>query len=634
MTEAGLAIAAGCALQVVEAALTPSETHWRETLHVEVVAEPSCGWVALAVPPGAEIVQRTGRSQLGDGGRRRLGDERWMLSDPDRDGARTLRVYLPDLLGGDRAVLDVVRRLPAGPVAWRPGAAGFWLVEAPAAVTLEVPEQVTRDPSENRVWTADAPASLTARLSSSLQVEATRPEALPAALGVRVSERLTLTVPPGDPQIRMFPGGGSEVQRELVAEFPPTEVAHAWRLPAPPDAEIRLRVEPADTAELLRDTGVPRIRIAPTEASVRVTASWVEPDAPSFGERAADRASLTVHAEGGDIEWEGDVWRLVQMHGRPIMPQRAALERALDNRFRRAALPEPGSPNSLRGRTAGWDLAAALKPALLERVAIATWPSDALWPRKLARARRTGALTPTEAALTVWLYGRQQDLDVDWALVRPAPRGPGAKHAPAGFTAALVRVTIDNESRWIDPSCAVCGDFELPPDLTGAATLGVSGGTPAPVPGSHLAVVGDARVEWRLSGVPALMLRMWLQEVAPAARTEALAERIGGVGAKVLVVEGIAEAGAPVRVVTTRGSSPVADPLALPDPGDADAVWIPWVGERRVTWPMHDIPDASASAGPVSWNRTHGANGITERLEITERDVSADAIRSIQAARR
>ena len=177
----------------------------------------------------------------------------------------------------------------------------------------------------------------------------------------------------------------------------------------------------------------------------------------------------------------------------------AAMIKAIDARFRAASLPEPGAPMELRGREATWDLAAELRPTVLGRSPIGGWPSDPLWPRKLAKARRSAALSPSEAALVMWLYARQLQIDADWAVVRPASSGPGQGPSPAGYNAPALRVRIGADERWIDPACAVCAPFELPPELEGASAIGPgSESTPAPSVGRHeVRVAGDRLLHGR-----------------------------------------------------------------------------------------------------------------------------------------
>ncbi|MCH2242667.1 MAG: DNA-binding domain-containing protein, partial [Aquabacterium sp.] len=54
--------------------------------------------------------------------------------------------------------------------------------------------------------------------------------------------------------------------------------------------------------------------------------------------------------------------------------------------------------------------------------------------------RRSGVVTPTEAALIVTLFARQADLNATWALVRPATSDHTPTIAPAGYTEAGMRV--------------------------------------------------------------------------------------------------------------------------------------------------------------------------------------------------
>jgi hypothetical protein len=396
---------------------------------------------------------------------------------------------------------------------------------------------------------------------------------------------------------------------------------------------VRLAVEPKGAAELAHDATGWRLVVLPSEGSTRATVAWDEPDAPTYGERGADVERLLVDAPGGEIRWDGDAWTLVGMHDRVVLPSRETLISALDARFRAAALPEPGAPMEMRGLDPTAELAAQLRPTVTRRAPIGDWPSDALWPRKLADARSSGALSPVEAALIVWLYGRQLRLETDWAIARPATAGPAPGASPAGYTAPLVRVRLGGEDRWIDPTCGVCAPFELPPDLEGAAALGRGlDATPPPTAGRSEARLAADRVEWTATGPPALLLRRWIAALPEAERTSALAGAVGGPGARLVEVGGLEKAGDPVRVVASLGDGVRIDPLALPVPSE-DA-WVDWVGERVLVRPAA-ATDAAATfeQGPLSWTRTVADGVVTEVLRVSDRAVPADALHAFDAAR-
>lgn len=587
MSEATVALAAGCLLQIAQGRLTQLDDGWLEQTHLEVAADPRCPQIVWPLPPGTQLVEQRAKARLGDGTKIRLGEERWERSEPQLDGTVHVTLHLPELLSGDRVVIDLARRWPAGSLSWRPGPARYWQAELRSAddtLQLQATGDVHRHPRLQRIWTSDPAPELAARVHTSEPTGDPQPPPGPPG-DVQIEQRLVLQVPPGDPQLRLFPGGGSSLRTETFLQFPPSPRARAWVIPAPPGAQISLSATPKRAASLIDPDGVPRLRIEPFEGTVRVALGWEQPDAPTYGARPHDVTTLTVDAPGGTVVWEGEAWRLVEMHGRPVLPNRQVLIRALDRRFRSAALPEPGAPTSLRGQPPGWELAEQLRPTLLQRVAVGTWSADPLWPRRLIQARRTGAVTPTEAALIVWLYARQLRLDAHWALIRPADQGPGPEHAPSGFVHPIVGIGHEQQLRFIDPTCSVCAPFELPPWLEGASALGPGlTETPAPTQGRHRVAVRPSEVEWQLEGPPALLLRLWLDALPPQERDQALAERMGGPGATLVQAEGIDTPGAPIQALAQRGRGLLADPLRLPPPHPDGTVWLPWEGERQIAW--------------------------------------------------
>lgn len=631
-----LALAAGCILQVATTELELTDAGWLESTRYEVAAVGGpCPHVDVRVPRGVELRSLGARMRRGDGTSRRVGD-RFEAGPATLSGDRELRLHLPDLLPGDRVLLDVARHWPVEAWHWEPAPALHAELRTPRGVPVEARGEV-RPLGKRGVWAArPGPAdvavvgrTLPAALADDVDLAAYEP-----AGAVEVLRTLRLEVPPGDPQLLLFPGGGSSVRTDLSLRFPPHEHRRAHVVPLP-DARsgFRWTAEPDRVVRAIERPDGALVLLEPSEGPIRVALSWTAPDAPTYGERAEDER-LTVDAPGGRIAWEGDAWLLVAMHDRPVLPARSALITALDRRFRERALSGPGLPVELRGLDPGWDTAALLRDALHARAVPATHPTDPLWPRRLLAARRSGAVSSTEAALITWLYAEQLGLHADWALVRPAWRGPGAPTSPAGHDRALVRLTLDGEVRWMDPTCAVCAPFELPPEHEGASALGPGiDRTPDPTPGRwHVDVRPDA-VAWTLEGPPALLLRRWLAEIPEAERATALAERMAGPGAELLRVEGAADAGAPIVAEARRGRGIFADPLALPVPNPRDGAWVPWVGERSVRWVGRGGEAADHQVGPLTWRREARDGDLVETLHVAERLLSAEDVRAYEAAR-
>ncbi|MBX2799063.1 MAG: hypothetical protein KTR31_15410 [Myxococcales bacterium] len=637
MSEATALLAAGCLLQIAETELSAEAEGWLERTHLEVAADPVCPRIVLPLPPRSELTKTKARTRLGDGSRSRLADTRWEITPRSVHGDRLAILHLPELVGGDRVVLDLERSFPPGELAWRPGAARYWQVDAGSSVEIRTTGPTSAHERKARQWATGTEADLAAIATSPLHTPLPPIETLGPPGQVDVRRDLQITVPPGDPQIGLFPGAGSTVRVQLELAFAPSTRLRAFPVPAPAGAEVSFSAEPRRVAELLTDTGGPRVRVAPSEGTAHVTVSWVQPDAPTFGERAPHESELTVRVQGGEVAWEGDAWRLVEIRGRPILPHRDGLVKALGSRFRRAALPEPSVPPALRGQPPSWEAAAQLRAQLLQRSPIGDWPTDPVWVRPLVKARRSGALTPTEAAIVLVLYARQLQLQADWVLVRPAWRGKGPEQGLSGYVHPLVRLVLEDQAAWVDPTCDVCGPFELPAHLQGASALSPSvQNTPSPRPGSWHVTVTEAEVRWELTGTAALELRRWLMGLPAAGRTRALAARMAGAGARLGAIEGLAEAGEPVRAVARRGAGLFADPLDLPSPGPAGDVWLDWIGERQVTWldrpQPAEVTEAELSEG-ITYRRVAAEEGWSEVLSADRRGLGADHLAQLRELR-
>ncbi len=473
MSSLSLALSAGCILQIAETTLTPTPEGWVSETHLELAADPACATIGFEMPARASWSSRRVKARWGDGGGRRLAEERWERGTPALDGTRRDTLHLPDLVGGDRVRIDVERSLGPGPVRWAMGAARYAQLETTGAATLKVEagaDFVERHEEDARVWAVQPPRGWEA-VATSPSHEPQPIEHLPPATVDERSRSLTLRIPGGDPQLRLHPGGGSAVEVELDVAFAPSEGETAWIVPAPPGASVSFSAEPERIATLEDLGSVSRVRVAPFEGRARVRVGWTEPDAPTFGEKQPHEASVQVTAPGGQIRWNGTAWYLQSFGGRPILPDRSRLVRALDHRFGDRSLPEPSVPGKLRGREPNLTLAADLLEELRQTVGIGAWPADPLWPRRLRAALKDGAVTPMEATLIYVLWARQLGLQARWDLARPAS-GEVPEVAPSGFRHPLVRVEHGGEVRWLDVACDDCAPFTLPAELRGASLLG------------------------------------------------------------------------------------------------------------------------------------------------------------------
>jgi hypothetical protein len=322
------------------------------------------------------------------------------------------------------------------------------------------------------------------------------------------------------------------------------------------------------------------------------------------------------------------------VNDRPVIPQRDALIKGLGRRFRNAAIPEPGLPNALRGQVASWELAAALPDAIAERAEVMHWPNSALWPRRLVKARKTGALTASEAALTLWLYANQAELRASWALVHAAPQGPGGDVSLAGYNDLLIRIWHGNEERWMDLGCGVCGPFEVRPELleSNAIGPGVDQSPDLPV-GRWTVVIADDWVRWELDGPPALELRRWLAPIAPEDTWPALASRIAGPGAELVEAEGVDVLGAPIRIAARRGHGVWTDPLGMPAIPAGGEGWVQWTGIRELVHIGTPGAEASFDMGAFEYRRFNQDGNLVETQAIGDRSIPHKDAVALRAAR-
>ncbi|TNE91272.1 MAG: hypothetical protein EP330_05670 [Deltaproteobacteria bacterium] len=527
----------------------------------------------------------------------------------DRGWARTLVA----LTAGGPDKVELGWRMPEHA---RPAATEDALAEVAVVHTENGPVPLVHPSTPS--WSGNVHTESTHQAMSWTQ--AAPPDAPPRIL---LNRELTLSWE-GDPAYELAPGRKSRVdavdelnavadQASLVVVPVPTEVDHlevsgegarSWQVPGSVLVAI--------------DRGAERV----------IKLTWGHPDAPTYGEKpsfAGLDVDMQVRADG-KVRWEDGAWWLAAAEGTTLLPSREALLYALEYRFGVASYPEPGLPALLRGRSgSGWEVIEDFRSGISDRARPGRLILDPLWPRKLMRARRHGVLTDVEAMLMATRWAQQLQFQASWVLVRPASEGPGATVAPTGYDFGLVRVVHDNELRWIDPACTVCGPWEIRPDLEGAAALGWEvSETPAPTPGSLTVRDREGAHEYTLSGSAALSLRLALLDAVGPDRAATLAHWLSD-GGVVTATEGLGEAGADVKL-TIEGGSPRLWPADSEGP-----VWMGWVGPRA--WPSEG-PDGEYVGDAVTWRRKTTDKGLTvEVLDVRDRRVSAEERAAVDAAR-
>jgi len=573
-----LALTHACLLSGADTQIESDRDGWVETSRIEVGTEGSCPWVDIVLPRGVTIQLLKARTRLADGTKHAIGPERQRRIVRDVTGRGALRLYTPDLIPDDRLELRLQRHFP----------------------------------SDGYEWTAEGGFAST-----------NTPSYEPLSEGATATVEIELVVP-GDPMRSLYPGGGSSSRTNWSIHLPDPSGASALVVPIPLSAtEVEI-----EGPHLRWDDSV----LIWAEAPVEHRISYLLADAPAYGERLelpGTEITQTVRLDGGRIRWQDQqTWWIGAIGTQPIVPERSRLIRALEKRFRRAAIPEPALPSELRGRPGDWELVTQLKPALAARAGVADLSVAPLFPRRLIKARRSGALTSVEAALTLWVQATQAQLQASWAIVMPANRGNGWHTSPAGYDVGLVAVNFGGTVEWIDPGCAVCAPFEIRPDLEGAAMLSPIGlATPPPTPGTMHVVDSEGHRTVQLTGPAALTLRLWLAEQPKLSRSSRLAERFGGVGAELISAAGLASPGEAITIEVRAAALP--DPLT-PPPDD----WWIWIGERVWTYSATESEPQHVHRDGLCWTRRSDGSQRTERLWVAYRQMDRGASQALHEQRR
>jgi hypothetical protein len=641
-----VSLAAGCVLSVAEVEIEPVDTGWKESAHVEVLSQGRCPHVDVLLPPGVSIERLKAKVRLGDGTRHRVDADRQRRRTRDVEGHGALRLYTPELLLGDRIEIDLVRAHPAADWTWQPGSGGVTRFASLASSVLPgaPPDGVSED--DDGFWVSEPPADLALTLPHPSPAPS---PSVPSAIGpedppVQAVRSLVLNVNGRDPMTALYPGGGSTLGVTWAIDWPALERERAWVLPIP-TAASDVVVEVSDGGSWVRrDDSV--LLVAEADATPTHTVSWVEPDAPVYGgpvtlPHAEIRQDVSM--DGARIRWQeepwGRAWWVGSLGMRRLVPDRSQLIRALDRRFGRAAIPEPAVPGELRGASGSWDALVALEAALETRAGVADLPLQPLFPRRLVKARRTGALTSVEAALILWLQALQLRVPAAWAVVHPADLGEGWHTSAAGYTEGLVAYQLDGETRWSDPGCAVCGPFEIRSELEEASMISPIGNHTRAATEGRMSVRdqnGQRRVE--LEGPAALRLRQALSRVRPADREAWLASRFGGPDATLVELEGVENLGGPLHLVVAGKTPPPPFELDAPLPADSvpgrNESWWGWMGER--VW-SYEAGSAAHSgqhvhAGPLCWTTETEGEMRIERLTVRSRRVDPELTESVLGA--
>ncbi|MBN2800831.1 MAG: hypothetical protein JXX28_16970 [Deltaproteobacteria bacterium] len=602
----------GCALVSTHTDVRWEDAGWTETVEAEILAtDDRCDGASLDLEPGVRLSEERATAILWDDTKVPLPQTRWERTLRDETGRGAVRVFAPELHQGARLRLELERHLP-GAEPWEARGETTAVIDLPKGVSATLSGEPVRG---RRVRLSDPQDTL--RL--------TPPEEVPALLvaphldlegaPVTLAATRTMVIPRGAPLVRLMPGQGSWVEGEDALRFS-ADSRRGLILPLPP-GHSGLSWEGSlverGGAVVERDDS---LAISAPPGEVALTVRWTAPDATAWGtapQVQGAEVQLQVLAPQGEVRWDGDAgWWLASWDDQQVLPGREALTTALDARFRAAAVAQPGLPLTLKGAPPGEELAAALRPALWQRVRVVQLPEDPRRPRPLLQARRSGVMSPVEATLTLWAFALQGRMRADWALVHPSGAGTAGEVIPAGFDEGLVRVDWGAGPFWIDPSCPVCAPFEVRPWLEDAPSIGAP--TPPLSPGRWAVEESEEGVRWLLSGPPALALRLALAQVPGEEQRAWLAARVGGEGAELLEVSGLDQPGYAVWIATT-GQSPT-DPLRL-----TGALEDRWMGTRSWSRPGA-CERAREATADYAYTRACEGGRVEETLHLKDRSLS------------
>ncbi|GDX79124.1 hypothetical protein LBMAG42_09350 [Deltaproteobacteria bacterium] len=336
----------------------------------------------------------------------------------------------------------------------------------------------------------------------------------------------------------------------------------------------------------------------PKLASTRYDVATLSPDGHRTMDRAGaaaqgvlylDPGSFTLHIPGAHVVgWAGPGvtlsrvvdgvrfdapgggearWRVASVVGAIVIPDGKTYVEGLDWRFTQVSLPEPAVPS----RYATVDDPEAASRALFDEVhrLVEGWlPSrDALHPRQLNRAWRSGWGTSVERALILDRMLKQKGILSAWMLSGAAPE----PFTLTGYDHMLVAVNLGEREVLLDPSCAVCGFDEVSTSVAGKPALGAAPLVPLS-PGRLERTLTLSGAEFvakvHATGAAALWLRERTYGTSEARQSAVLAEALGCEGATVEALTGLDEIGGPIDVElrSKRAPKPVFE-------GDA-----PWDG--------------------------------------------------------
>lgn len=274
---------------------------------------------------------------------------------------------------------------------------------------------------------------------------------------------------------------------------------------------------------------------------------------------------VVVTAQSGGMRWdapEGGTarWRVSTVAGDVVIPDERTYLAGLDWRWSSVSLPEPAPPNEFRAGKTQTETAQYLFDAV-RRMNPASLPgAEALQPRQLNKAWRSGFGSSVEQSLVLDRLLRQQQVASTWVLSGTDPDSMTL----TGYDRMFTLVVVDEKTVPLDPFCQMCAFGEVSTTIAGKAALG--GLEFAPLQAGRLSreitLVGtEYRILATLEGAAALWLREKLYGASGVAVGDRIGEALGTVGAQVIKIEGLETLGSTITIAlsTTKSVRPPFD---------------------------------------------------------------------------
>ncbi len=359
-------------------------------------------------------------------------------------------------------------------------------------------------------------------------------------------------------------------------------------LPIPPTATV------SRALDVFVAPGSARAAAGVTLAEV----AWIEAGASPQGRIHLENNRVSLGAPGVELAWtaspgvravmNGEVlvaegsgtlsYRVKRVSGEAVIPDVSVFWAGIQDRFRRASLPEPAVPLELKRIVDRSDMETALF-TVVGGSTLASLPGhDPMAPRPLNRAWKSGFTSRVERGLILHMLLSQERVASGYVLA-----GPDVD--PETFT-GFDAVLVQTKKGWLDPGCSVCAPGELSPRYAGQPALSADGWVSLPEPSGRVArsilVEGaDFIVDFRLEGASATSLRERLAEVEPGQRSATLARVLGMVGANVESVTGL-EMPDPETPAAEMPAVVVSARLRGPNPPRPPEVYLPSGGRLEV----------------------------------------------------